>query len=162
MLTGISVRDAEREDCADIATIYNEGIDDRIATFETVHRSEMDISGWIDGTHPTVVALYEGHVAGFATSSPYSSRECYSGVAEFSVYVKREFRGNGLGISLMNGLIERCARKGIWKLVSRIFVENAVSRRLMQKAGFREVGIYRKHARLDGKWRDVVIVECLL
>jgi phosphinothricin acetyltransferase len=98
----------------------------------------------------------------FASTSNYRARECYAGIAEFSVYVARNGRGRGAGTIAMRTLIEAAAPAGIWKLVSRIFVENAASRRLMASMGFREVGIYEKHARLDGQWRNVVIVERLI
>ena len=117
---------------------------------------------WFDGGHPIVVVEDDGEVIAFASTSSYRSRECYAGIAEFSVYVARHARGRGAGRVAMHALIEAAKPAGIWKLVSRIFVENTASRRLMASMGFREVGIYEKHARLDGQWRDVVIVERLI
>jgi L-amino acid N-acyltransferase YncA len=84
------------------------------------------------------------------------------GIAEFAVYVAREARGRGAGRLAMQALLDAAAVAGFWKLVSRVFVENAPSRGLLRALGFREVGIYEKHGRLDGVWRDVVIVERLL
>jgi L-amino acid N-acyltransferase YncA len=101
-------------------------------------------------------------VRAFASTSSYRNRDCYAGIAEFSVYVARSHRGKGAGRVAMQALIEAAAAAGIWKLVSRIFVENAASRSLMASMGFREVGVYESHAKLDGKWRDVVIVERLI
>jgi L-amino acid N-acyltransferase YncA len=155
-------RAAQPEDAAAIAEIYNQGIEDRIATFETRLRAPGDILAWFDGVHPLVVVEDESHVAAFAATSLYRSRECYSGVAEFSVYVARDFRRRGAGRLALEALIEAARQAGFWKLVSRIFVENAPSRNLVAAQGFREVGVYYRHGKLDGEWRDVVIVERLL
>jgi len=92
----------------------------------------------------------------------YRPRACYAGVAEFSVYVARASRGRGAGQAVLAGLIEECARRGFWTLVSRIFPENMASRALCRRLGFRDVGLYRRHGQLDGAWRDCVIVERIL
>jgi L-amino acid N-acyltransferase YncA len=99
---------------------------------------------------------------GFAAASVYRPRDCYAGIAETAVYVDREFRGRGAGRLALESLIAAAAAAGVWKLVSRIFVENTASRRMAASLGFREVGIYEKHGQLNGVWRDVVIVEKLL
>ena len=156
------VRPATPADAAVIAAIYNQGIADRVATFETRPRTAADIAAWFDGTHPVVVAERDGAVVAFASASTYRPRDCYRGVAEFSVYVAREWRGRGAGRAALAALVYACERAGFWKLVSRVFVENAASRGLLAALGFREVGVYEKHGRLDGAWRDVVIVERLL
>jgi len=155
-------RPAVPEDAAAIARIYNVGIEERIATFETRPRTAEEVRSWFGGRHPVVVVEEGGEVLAFAATSEYRSRECYAGVAEFSVYADRAARGRGAGGMAMLALIPAAERAGFWKLVSRVFVENEPSRRLLRSAGFREVGVYEKHARLDGAWRDVVIVERLL
>ncbi len=156
-------RSAVPEDAGAIARIYNQGIDERIATFETRPRTAEEIQTWFGGAHPIVVVEEEsGEVAAFGAASEYRPRECYAGVAEFMVYTDRGARGLGAGGQAMEALIEASERAGFWKLVSRVFVENAPSRRLLRSAGFREVGVYERHARLDGEWRDVVIVERLI
>ncbi len=157
-----TTRIAEPADAADIARIYNEGIEDRIGTFETRPRTPQDILSWFDGTHPVVVVEENGAVIAFAATSSYRSRECYAGIAEYSVYVARSARGRGAGRLAMEKLIEEAEKAGFWKLLSRIFPQNTASLSLAHSLGFREVGIYEKHARLDGVWRDVVIVEKLL
>jgi len=154
-------RAASPDDAPMLAQIYNEGIEDRVGTFETRPRSVDDVRRWFDG-HPIVAVERNGEVIAFASSSSYRSRDCYAGIAEFSVYVARAARGKGVGRVAMQALIEAAAAAGIWKLVSRIFVENTASRSLMASMGFREVGVYESHAKLDGKWRDVVIVERLI
>jgi L-amino acid N-acyltransferase YncA len=159
----LAARPASPDDAPILAQIYNEGIEDRVGTFETRPRTVDDVAAWFDGIHPIVVVEAEGQgVIAFASTSSYRSRDCYAGIAEFSVYVARSARGQGAGTVAMRALLEAVKPAGIWKLVSRIFVENAASRRLMASMGFREVGIYEKHARLDGQWRDVVIVERLI
>jgi phosphinothricin acetyltransferase len=158
----LAARPATPADAERIAQIYNEGIEDRVGTFETRLRSTDDVRTWFDGRHPIVVVEDDGEVIAFASTSTYRTRECYAGIAEFSVYVARRGRGRGTGTVAMRALVDAAATAGIWKLVSRIFIENTASRRLMAAMGFREVGIYEKHARLDGRWRDVVIVERLI
>jgi L-amino acid N-acyltransferase YncA len=158
----LDVRLATVADAGSIARIYNEGIEDRVATFETRPRTADDIEAWFDGRHPIVVAVDDGNVLGFASTSTYRPRDAYAGVAEFGVYVARSHRGRGLGRGLMEALADEAAARGFWKLVSRVFVENAASRALLIAAGFREVGTYQRHGRLDGEWRDVVIVERLI
>lgn len=158
----LTTRPAKVRDCSAIAAIYNEGIDDRIATFETRHRTDADILGWFGGRFPVVVVEDDGKVIAFASTSTYRPRDCYAGIAEFSVYVARHARGRGAGRVAMQALIDAATAAGFWKLVSRIFIENEASLRLMASLGFRVVGVYEKHAQLDGVWRDVVIVERLL
>lgn len=155
-------RRAQPDDAAAIAAIYNEGIADRVATFETRPRNAADIATWFDGPHPVVVVENETGILAFASCSAYRSRACYAGIAEFSVYVARAERGKGIGRLAMQALIDEAGAKGFWKLVSRIFPENQASLRLLRRIGFREVGLYEKHGKLDGVWRDVVIMERLL
>jgi phosphinothricin acetyltransferase len=109
-----------------------------------------------------VVVEDEAGVLAFAATSSYRPRECYGGIAEFSVYVAREARGHGAGRLAMQALLAAAAQAGFWKLLSRVFPENTASRGLLRSVGFREVGVYEKHAQLDGVWRDVLIVERLL
>ena len=155
-------RQATPEDAADIARIYNQGIADRTATFETRPRTESDIRAWFDGAHPVLVVEEQGAVVAFAATFAYRPRACYAGIAETSVYVDRAFRRHGAGRMALEALIAAAAAAGFRKLVSRIFLENTASRRLVASLGFREVGIYEKHGQLDGVWRDVKIVEKLI
>jgi|SRR5262245_31179978 len=155
-------RSATPDDSEAITRIYNQGIEDRVATFETRLRSADDVRGWFDGVHPIVVVEESGQVIAFGATFSYRPRECYAGIAEASLYVAREARGHGAGRVAMIALLRAAQESGFWKLLSRVFVENHASRRLIQGLGFREVGVYEKHAKLDGVWRDVVIVERLL
>jgi L-amino acid N-acyltransferase YncA len=161
-LSNLVARAASLDDAERIAQIYNEGIDDRVGTFETRPRSAADIHAWFDGLHPIVVVEDAGAVIAFASTSSYRARDCYAGIAEFSVYVARHGRGRGAGTVAMSALIVAARTAGFWKLLSRIFIENTASRTLMKSVGFREVGTYEKHGKLDGQWKDVVIVERLI
>ncbi|HET6237520.1 MAG TPA: arsinothricin resistance N-acetyltransferase ArsN1 family A [Acetobacteraceae bacterium] len=159
----IQARPARVSDAPAIAVIYNQGIEDRVATFETEPRSPKQIARWFDSCRPIVVAEdTDGTTVAFASSSAYRDRPCYAGIAEFSVYVRRDWRGRGAGQVALAALIEAASAAGLWKLVSRVFPENAASRALLRRMGFREVGVYQRHGQLDGIWRDCVIVERLL
>jgi L-amino acid N-acyltransferase YncA len=158
----LHLRPARPADSTAMAAIYNQGIEDRVATFETRLRTAADVAGWFDGVHPIVVAEQGGEVIAFAATSTYRPRDCYRGIAEFSVYVAQPWRGCGVGRDVLAALLTVAEQAGYWKLVSRVFVENTASRRLLAALGFREVGIYEKHGQLDGLWHDVVIVERLL
>ena len=158
----MNTRIATLHDTVAIAAIYNQGIEDRSATFETRLRSAEEVQQWFDGVHPVLVVENEQGVIAFASTSAYRSRECYAGIAECSVYVKRDMRGHGAGRLAAEAIIYAAEEAGFWKLVSRVFVDNMASRALLKSLAFREVGVYYKHAKLDGVWRDVVIVERLL
>ncbi len=169
MTGNVTVRPAMVDDAAAIADIYNQGIRARIATFETEERTPAERRAWLaahDAHHPVVVATIteDGteRVVGWAATDGYRTRACYAGIAEFSVYIHERYRGRGVGVLLLNGLIEAAERAGLWKLLSRVFPENAASRALCAKAGFREVGVYENHGKLDGLWKDTVIVERLI
>ncbi|GCE03542.1 arsinothricin resistance N-acetyltransferase ArsN1 family A [Dictyobacter aurantiacus] len=158
----MDVRLATPADASAITTIYNQGIEDRVGTFETRLRTPEEITRWFDGLHPVVVVLNGEEIIAFASTSSYRDRECYQGIAEFSIYVERDWRGRGVGHLALQALLREAERAGFWKVLSRIFVENAASRHLVRSVGFREVGVYERHGQLDGIWRDVVIVERLL
>jgi len=162
MSAPLHARRATPADAPTIAEIYNQGIADRVATFEISPRTGEEVRAWFDDAHPIVVVEDEQAIVAFASTSTYRPRACYAGIAEFSVYVARAQRGRGAGRLAMETLIAAAEEAGLWKLVSRVFVENTASRSLLQSLGFREVGIYEKHGRLDGAWRDVVIVERLI
>lgn len=161
----MQTRIATVDDAPVIARIYNQGIEERIATFETEPRTVEQVAELLrekGDHHPAVVVERDGAVIAFAWASTYRSRPCYAGVAEHSVYVDRDARGLGAGLVALNALAEAFAERGYWKLLSRIFPENAASIKLHERAGFRVVGTYLKHGKLDGEWRDTIIVEKLL
>ena len=163
----LAPRLATKQDAAAIAQIYNEGIEEHIATCETRLRRLNDVQNWFDdNNHPIVVVEAveneAAQVLAFASTAPYNYHECYYGIAEFSVYVDRDFRGQGAGRVAMQKLLSVCEEAGFWKLVSRVFVDNWPSRKLLASLGFREVGIHQKHGKVEGVWRDMVLVEKLI
>ena len=156
----MKTRRAERRDLEAVARIYNEGIEGHV-TFETEPRSVQDVGPWLE--RPIMVVEDGGEVVAWARASAYRpERPAYDGVGEFGVYVARSHRGRGAGKLAMQALIADCEGRGFWKLLSRIFTENEASLALCRTLGFREVGVYRRHARLHGEWRDCVVVEKLI
>ena len=161
----LTARPARIADADAIARIYNEGIEDRLATFETRLRSGADVARWVEDGFPLVVVEDEGRgrVVAWASAPPYRpERDAYAGIGDFSVYVARAERRRGAGRAALEALVAEARSRGLWKLVGRVFPENEPSLALCRALGFREVGTYRRHARLDGEWRDVVVVELLL
>ena len=157
------LREATAADVAALTAIYNEGIAGREATFETSPRAPADVAAWLQEALPFVVAEGgRGEIEGFARVSEYSDRCVYSGVGEHGVYVACAARGRGVGRALLRALCEASERAGYYKLTSRVFATNAASRAVHLAAGFEEVGVQRRHGRLDGEWRDCVLVERLL
>jgi len=159
----IEIRPAEARDAEAVAAIYNHGIAERQATFETRPRRANEILGWLDEGRPFIVATDQtGTILGFARVSGYSTRRAYAGVGEHAVYVAPEARGNGVGLKLLEALAQASETAGYYKLTSRVFTTNAASLSLHRAAGFTEVGIQKHHGRLDDEWKDTVLVERLL
>ncbi|MFO0995528.1 MAG: arsinothricin resistance N-acetyltransferase ArsN1 family A [Alphaproteobacteria bacterium] len=164
-MTMLRVRPATAEDADAIARIYNQGIEERIATYDTNLRTADEIAAQIrekSPRYPTIVVERAGTVVAWAWAKPYSTRACYAGIVDHSVYVAREARGIGAGTLALDGLIRACVDEGCWKITSRIFPENTASLALHERVGFRVVGTYERHAKVDGVWRDSVIVEKLI
>ncbi|UOQ42919.1 arsinothricin resistance N-acetyltransferase ArsN1 [Halobacillus salinarum] len=159
-----STRRATPQDGERISAIYNQGIKGRMATFETRLRTPKEQESWLEENQqrPAVVSIIDETIVGFAYAGEYRSRPCYKGVGEFSIYIDGKYRKLGIGKELLLSLIEEAEKLGYWKLVSRIFDFNDASRNLCKSCGFREVGIYQKHGKLDGSWIDCVIVEKLI
>jgi phosphinothricin acetyltransferase len=152
------IRKMREEDGPAVLRIYAEGLATRTATFET------EVPAWEDWKrrkleHSRLVYLEGGEVAAWAVLSPVSGRPAYAGVAEVSVYVGAAHRGKGLGERLLAALIESSEEHGIWTLQASVFPENEASLRLHAKHGFRVVGRRERIGRLDGKWRDTVLLE---
>jgi L-amino acid N-acyltransferase YncA len=158
----VTVRPAHASDAAVVAAIYNEGIAERVATFETRAHSVGEVEAWLADGLPLLVAVDRDEVLGWARLSDYSDRCVYAGVAEHGVYVAGTARGRGVGRRLLEALCEQAAQHGLYKVTSRIFSDNLASRAAHRAAGFEEVGIQRRHGRLDGEWKDCVLVERLV
>ena len=151
------IRALEERDWPAVKAIFEEGIATRLATFETVAPSWGD---W-DGAHLRLrlVAEQDGEVVGWAALAPYSTRECYRGVAESSVYVAARARGRGVGRALLERLVRDSEKAGFWTLQAGVFPENEESLALHRRCGFRVVGLRERIGRLDGEWKDVVLLE---
>jgi phosphinothricin acetyltransferase len=162
----MSVRDATPDDAPAIARIYNQGIEDRLATLETQLRTPEERAEWLASRsprHPVLVAVDDdGAVLGWGSLNAFNPRPAYDHVADFSVYVAREARGRGIGDALLGALEERAVELGFHKLVLAAFPGNAAGMRLYERHDFATVGVYREHGWLDGGWVDVVIMEKLL
>jgi L-amino acid N-acyltransferase YncA len=159
----LHVRAARPDDAAAIAAIHAEGIADGDATFDPDPVAVPDLEARLEAAEqPWLVAERDGRIVGWAGLWPYSTRPVYDGVAECSVYVARGARGTGVGAHLLDELFEAAERAERYKLIGKIFPENQASLRLFERSGFREVGVHHRHGRLDGRWRDVVVLEKLL
>lgn len=142
-----------------VREIYAAGIATGIATFETEVPSATDLDAkWISGQR-WVAAHPAGQLLGWAALTPTSSRACYRGVAETSVYVAPEASGRGVGRALVRHQIDAAFAAGFWTLQSSVFAENHASRALHRALGFREVGIRERIAQRDGRWHDTVLIE---
>ena len=160
------IRPAGPDDAEAICRIYNQGIEDRIATLETELRTPAERRQWLAARsprHPVIVAeAADGSVAGWASLNAFNAREAYRFVADLSIYVEREYRGKGVGRVLLGRLVELGREHGYHKLVLSAFPVNASGMALYTKLGFRTVGVYREQGLLDGRWVDTIIMEKLL
>ena len=154
----VELRLLEQDDWPAVSQIYWDGMRGGLATFETEVPSWEE---WNQGhlQHHRLVAEILGEVVGFAALAPVSSRRCYAGVAENSVYVARSARGLGIGRALLDALIARSEAAGIWMIQTSIFPENRASLALHERCGFRFVGKRERIAKRDGVWRDTVFLE---
>lgn len=161
----VAIRPARPADAQAICGIYNEGIEDRIATLETRLRTGDEQRAWLesrDERHPVLVAEREGTVVGWGSLNVFNPRPAYDHVTEFSVYVARCARGTGAGRGLLGSLIAAARDIGYHKMVLAAFDWNEPGIALYEGAGFRQVGVYREQGWLDGRWVDTVIMEKLL
>lgn len=157
-MNNIKIRPMEETDWEAVKAIYLQGISEKNATFQT------SVSTWEewDKSHLSIcrfVVEIDDAVLGWAMLSPISNRCVYSGVAEVSVYVAKEARGKGLGGVLLTQLIQDSEANGLWTLEANTFPENTASIGLHKRCGFREVGRREKLGKLEGQWRDVILLE---
>jgi phosphinothricin acetyltransferase len=159
----VVVRPATLEDAESICRIYNVAIAERGSTFETEPRVAGDFEKRVDDARfPLLVGDADDGVIGWAGLASYSSRPCYAGIGECSVYVAVDARGRGVGTALTEALATAAEESGFHKLIGKLFTDNVASVRLVERCGFSSVGLHRRHGQLDGEWRDVLIVERLL
>lgn len=160
-MTRPEIRPAEAGDAARIAEIYNQGIDERLATFRTWPGQPAEVEGWLEAGErfPVLVCESDGRVEGWTRVLAYGDASFYAGVGEYMLYVERGARGRGVGRALLEAVCGEAARLGYWKLIAKLFTDNRPSIALAHACGFRDVGVHRRHGRLDGEWRDVLVIE---
>jgi len=152
------IRSLKETDYEAVKHIYQEGIDTQLATFET---TVPDWENWNKKNLPfcRFVAVLDSEITGWAALSPVSKRAVYRGVAEVSIYIGKDFRGQGVGKILMKHLIVQSKKEDIWTLQSNIFSENIASLKLHLQNGFRIVGVRRKIGQLNDVWKDNILLE---
>ncbi len=162
-LNGVAIRAAASTDAEAVCRIYNAALAERGSTFETEPRSAEDFEGRIDDARfPLLVSDAGEGIIGWAGLASYSSRSCYAGIGECSIYVAVDARGRGVGTALTEALAEAAEESGFHKLIGKLFTDNEASIRLVERCGFLPVGLHRQHGQLDDAWRDVLVVERLL
>lgn len=157
-LRTMEIRNLLTSDWEHVRLIYEKGISTGNATFQTTAPSWDD---WNNSHLEScrIVSEGDGAITGWAALTPVSSRCVYAGVAEVSVYVDPEHSGKGIGLALLNRLVNLSETEGIWTLQAGIFPENTASLRIHEKAGFRILGVREKIGRQYGIWRDTVLLE---
>ena len=161
----IAVRPATLDDAQAICEIYNQGIEDRVATLETRLRTADEQRVWLesrDARHPVLVAERDERVVGWGSLNTFNPRAAYDHVADFSIYVARSARGTGVGGRLLEDLIAVAREIGYHKMVLAAFEWNTTGIAMYERAGFRRVGVYREQGLLDDRWVDTVIMEKII
>jgi phosphinothricin acetyltransferase len=161
----LKVRPAELRDASDIARIYLQAAQDKLATFENFLNTPEERARWVNehgGRYPLLVAELNGWILGWAALSPYLVRPRLEGIAELLIYIDRDYRRHGVGRELMRGIQALAEAAGHYKLVGRFLAHNDAGRTLCRLTGWREVGVHLKHTKLEGRWQDVVVVEFLI
>jgi L-amino acid N-acyltransferase YncA len=163
--SGLLIRAAQDHDAFEIARIYHQATQDHLATFESFLVRPEDREQWMrehSDDYPLLVAEQDGKILGWASLQPYHARPRIPGIVELLIYVDRAYRRYGVGRELMRAISERARAKGYFKMIGRFLAHNEAGRMLCRLGGWREVGIHQKHARLEGRWYDVAIVEFLI
>ncbi|KAA0547436.1 N-acetyltransferase family protein [Bacillus sp. BGMRC 2118] len=161
----MKIREAVQNDLSSILTIYNEGIEDRIATLEADKKDLHYMNDWFSqrqSRYKVLVAEQEGKLVGWASLNPYNAREAYIGVADLSIYIARSHRGRGVGAQLLEKIEQQAIEHHFHKIVIFTFVFNELGQRLYRKSGYREVGVFKNQGILGGKYVDVMAMEKLL
>ncbi|MFP7298327.1 arsinothricin resistance N-acetyltransferase ArsN1 family A [Neobacillus niacini] len=165
MLLNLVIRGSKDSDINGIQDIYNQGIEDRIATLEVKIKDYSYMKEWYEkhkGRFKVIVAEYNEKIVGWASLNQYNDRRAYDGVADLSVYISRDFRGKGIGKQLLVELESIARENKFHKMVLFTFPFNQLGQGLYKKMGFREVGVFKNHGILDGEFVDVMAMEKLL
>ncbi|WP_449536541.1 arsinothricin resistance N-acetyltransferase ArsN1 family A [Ferdinandcohnia sp. Marseille-Q9671] len=161
----IKARLATEKDLEAILSIYNEGIEDRIATLETDQKDFHYMKQWFEQhrqRYSVIVAMVNEKVVGWSSLNPYSARRAYDGVADLSIYILREYRGRGVGSRLLKEIESVAVQNNFHKIVLFTFPFNELGQSLYKKSGYREVGVFKNQGKLNDKFVDVMIMEKLL
>jgi|SRR5690242_19932598 len=161
----MTLRPATEDDASAICEIYNQGIEDRLATLETEPRTPEERRAWLAARgprHPVIVAEDGGRVVAWGSLNTFNPRDAYRHVADFSIYVARSHRGKGVGQRVLTRLVELARERDYHKMVLSAFPFNAAGMALYERLGFRTVGIYKEQGLLDGRWVDTIVMEKLL
>ncbi|WJE55783.1 arsinothricin resistance N-acetyltransferase ArsN1 (plasmid) [Bacillus cereus] len=161
----MEIRRATEQDVPEITTIYNEGIEDRIATLETETKTDKYVMEWLfqrDKRYSVILLEENSQTVGWASINPYSHRCAYKGVGELSIYIKREYRGRGLGKKLLTSLENIGKQNSFYKFILFTFPFNNLGQGLYRRLGYREVGVFEKQGILDGKYVDIMVMEKLI
>jgi L-amino acid N-acyltransferase YncA len=164
-MSTIVLRPATAADAEAICRIYNQGIEDRIATLETELRTPEERRQWLAARgprHPVYVAEAEEIIVGWSSLNVYNPRPAYQYVADFSIYIERGWRGKGVGRRLLEHLIEQARALGYHKMMLSAFPFNASGVALYERMGFTRAGVFHEMGQLDGRWVDTLIMEKLL
>lgn len=161
----VLIREANLKDIEPIMDIYNQGIEDRIATLESEAKDLLYMKNWFEqhrDRYKVIVAEQEGDVLGWAAINQYSSRCAYAGVGDLSIYIAREYRGKGVGSLLLKEMEKVAIENGFYKIVLFTFPYNKIGQALYNKNGFQEVGTFKNQGILDGKFVDVMAMEKMI
>jgi L-amino acid N-acyltransferase YncA len=161
----IIIRQAVEKDVESIRIIYNQGIEDRIATLETEIKDSAFMRNWFNhhnDRYQVIVAEAEGEILGWASLNPYNNRCAYLGVADLSIYISRESRGKGVGGKLLKSIETIAIENEFHKIVLFTFPFNQLGQGLYRKYGYREVGVFKNQGILDGEYVDVMAMEKVL
>ena len=159
------IREAIEADLDSVKDIYNQGIEDRVATLETETKDQAYMEEWFakhSGRYKLIVAEQDGEIVGWASLNQYNSRNAYKGVADLSVYISRDHRGKGIGGLLLQSIEKLAKENDFNKIVLFTFPFNQMGQGLYKKRGYREVGVFKNQGILDGEFVDVMAMEKLL
>ena len=160
------VRKAKTEDVPAITEIFNQGIEDGVATLETRKQKEEDILAWLENRDPRYLVIVaedqDGQVCGYASLNKFNFKSAYTGVADISIYIGRSCRGKGVGQILLEKLFQEAKDAGFYKLVLNVISKNTGAQKFYEKMGYQYVGVYKDQGMINGEWVDAIIMEKFL
>ncbi|PAE40076.1 arsinothricin resistance N-acetyltransferase ArsN1 family A [Bacillus sp. 7884-1] len=165
MQAGFKTRVASIGDLGAILNIYNQGIEDKIATLEEDQKDIKYMTEWFNNhkeRFAVIVIEDNDEIVGWASLNAYSNRSAYAGIADLSIYIRRDYRGKGVGSLLLKEIECTAIKNDFNKIVLFTFPFNNLGQRLYKKYGYREVGVFKNQGKLDGRFVDVMIMEKIL